>query len=340
LLFKKRPKFTNAKYYKKGSAKAFSLRFRLLTVFIGLVITSTSFIGINSYNTSADRTVDLVEQRLDREVTLANELIKNAMFANVGDEESFLKQLNQIVLQQKSALSQDELYGQFFLIEPDQFSPLGTSSSNVNLSEKVMEQIKLEKKGIIHSDIDQHAYTLAFFDSQELKGQYVIAIPQENYLSQLYTLGTSIFWSVLIAVAITILITILIVQSISKPMTILRNKMKEVREGNLILGEHEKIKTSIPEINSLDKSFSVMMDHIYLLVNNLNQTSTELSDTGQILHKTSIDLVNENNPLREKVKVLINGAQNTTVQSDQNLHYFYQMRENLKLMVIELEQLI
>ncbi|MGD7043985.1 methyl-accepting chemotaxis protein [Jeotgalibacillus proteolyticus] len=317
----------------------FSLKTRLLVPLLAIVFVSTSIIGLQSYSSSVERTTELVEQRLMREVTLSNEIIRNSMMMHVGDEEAFIKQVNQAAEQQKANLGQDGLFAEIFLLQEGVSSGLGRKATNFTLSAETINGIGEKKKGIIHKKENGRDYTFAFFNVQELKGEYVIAIPQENYLSQQEELAKSIMVLLLIAIIITFLLTTWIVHSISKPIQRLQKDMKAVREG-FIHSNRDELKTSIPEIVSLNKSFSVMMDHISLLVSNLKNTSTNLSSVGGELKSASEELVLNNVPMKKNVSQMKSGAELTFEQSALSLEHFNQMNSHLTNMMNQMEQLI
>ncbi|MDG5470821.1 methyl-accepting chemotaxis protein [Jeotgalibacillus sp. ET6] len=319
--------------------RGFSLKTRLLVPLLAIVFTSTSIIGYQSYSASVERTTELVEQRLMREVTLSNEIIRNSMLMHVGNEEAFIKQVNQAAEQQKANLGQDELFAEIFLLQEGESSGLGRKAANFTLSAETIHEIKEKKKGIIHKNENGRDYTFAFFNVQELKGEYVIAIPQENYLSQQQELAKSILFLLLIAMIITFLLTTWIVHSISKPIQLLQKDMKAVREG-FIQKDRGELKTSIPEIISLNVSFSVMMDHISLLISNLKRTSTNLSSVGGELKSASEELVLNNVPMKKNVSQMKNGAELTFEQSGLSLDHFNQMNIHLTNMMNQMEQLI
>ncbi|KIL46006.1 methyl-accepting chemotaxis protein [Jeotgalibacillus campisalis] len=319
--------------------EGFSLKTRLLVPLLSIVFISTSIIGFQSYSSSVDRTTELIEQRLMREVTLSNEIIRNSMLMHVGNEEAFIKQVNQAAEQQKANLGQDELFADIFLLQDGETSSLGRQSKNFLLSASTVKEIEEKKKGIVHKEENGINYIFAFFNVQELKGEYVIAIPQENYLSQQQELAESILILLCIALAITFFLTSWIVQSISKPIQLLQSDMKAVREG-FIHKKRNELKTTIPEILSLNKSFSVMMDHISLLIGNLKKTSTNLSSVGGELKNASEELVLNNIPLKKNVSQMKSGAELTSEQSAASLEHFNQMTIHLKNMMDQMEELM
>ncbi|UOK57053.1 hypothetical protein MGI18_20515 [Bacillus sp. OVS6] len=92
-----------------------SLQTRLLILVLSLLIASVVAVGYTSYVKSEAATMNIIEDRLQREVNTTGEIAGNLMFAYLGEDEEFLERFNKVVLtNQSSELIQDGLSADFF----------------------------------------------------------------------------------------------------------------------------------------------------------------------------------------------------------------------------------
>jgi methyl-accepting chemotaxis protein len=115
----------------------------------------------------------------------------------------------------------------------------------------------------------------------------------------------------------------------------LRKTIREVREGDLT--KHIHVETSIPEINSLMKSFNQMMTQMQKMVGNINNTTGDLSVTGEKLREATDDVIVHNSQLVEAIKIVRAGAVQTASSSEHSIHAFGQMRDELKVVFQDME---
>ncbi|WP_227395138.1 methyl-accepting chemotaxis protein [Jeotgalibacillus aurantiacus] len=328
------------KYWKAGLSRVLgklSLSLRLTVVLMMLIVGSTAYIGVMGYNASVESAEKLMAQRLEREATIANELVKNAMLAYPGNEEQFLNKTKQLINQQKANLSQDGLAASIFLLTPEGPQPL-TADTPLTLPEELQTSILSEGKGTTDGEVGGERYTLSYFNIQELKGIYTIAIPKENYLSEQTALAGSIIRTAVITSLIAFILMMLTVRSISRPISLLREEMRKVRNGDFT-GGRLKIQTTIPEIVSLQKSYTVTIHTIGNLITELLHTGDQLNQSGISLRKSSDELVHSLSPIKQKVNGIHLGAEDTAKESGKSLSAFYNMSEQLNLMLADLQEL-
>ncbi|TFD92301.1 methyl-accepting chemotaxis protein [Jeotgalibacillus sp. R-1-5s-1] len=314
-----------------------SLSVRLTVVLMILLLGSTAYLGVIGYHASVESGEKLMAQRLEREATIANELVKNAMLAYPGNEEQFINKSKQIMNQQKANLSQDGLSASIFLLTPEGPEAL-TGELPFNLPEELQTSIISAGKGTMDGEIEGKSYKLSYFNIQELKGIYTIAIPKDDYLSEQAALAASIIRTVIVTSLIALILMILTVRSISRPISILREEMRKVREGDFTGGQL-KIHTTVPEIVSLHKSFKVTIETISNLITELLHTGDQLNQSGISLRKSSDELVHSLSPIKQKVNGIHLGAEETAKESGKSLSAFYNMSEQLSLMLADLQEL-
>ncbi|TDL82282.1 methyl-accepting chemotaxis protein [Peribacillus frigoritolerans] len=314
-----------------------NLQSRLLILVLTLLISSITAVGYTSYVKSKKTTMDIIEDRLQREVNTTGEIAGNLMIAYLGEEEEFLKRFDKVVLtNQASELIQDGLSADFFLINENKANPFSVSeNSKIAFTSKLIADITEKDNGIFHQEINGIDYTLSFKQVQELKGQFLIAVPTESYMNTARELASFTAWMVLLSGLITTAVLIVVIRSLTKPLAVLRNTMKEVREGDLTKNIH--IETSMPEINSLMKSFNQMMTQMRMMVGNIDKTTGDLTKTGEQLREATDDVIVHNSQLVEAIKIVRAGAVQIASSSDHSIHAFGKMRDELRVVFQDME---
>lgn len=147
------------------------------------LILTGSIIGIYSYIHSKMALLELMEQRINRELDFFNEVTKNNRF--IYDSESdFRSSLQSFVDEQSKDFTEDGYSSNFYLIDGNDIFSL-TDASNITFSKELLSNIKQDKDGIIHTYLNGKLHTLGFQNIQELEAIYTIVIPQEDYLQSI-----------------------------------------------------------------------------------------------------------------------------------------------------------
>ena len=173
------------------------------------LILTGSIIGIYSYIHSKMALLELMEQRINRELDFFNEVTKNNRF--IYDSESdFRSSLQSFVDEQSKDFTEDGYSSNFYLIDGNDIFSL-TDASNITFSKELLSKIKQDKDGIIHTYLNGKLHTLGFQNIQELEAIYTIVIPQEDYLQsiELYKIIIPIVTTLLV-IFTSILMTIFI----------------------------------------------------------------------------------------------------------------------------------
>lgn len=158
-----------------------SLQNRLFILFLSVLIFSLSAVGMIGYHQAKQTTIKAIENRLEREATMMFEVARNLMYIHAGNEQMFEKSLRSVVKQQKAELMQDGLSVDIFLIEDGQVKTF-ERNEQLNVPKSVQETIKKQKNGVSHLEWNGRTYTFAYKTIQELKGTYVVAVPDEQWL--------------------------------------------------------------------------------------------------------------------------------------------------------------
>ncbi|WP_217703500.1 methyl-accepting chemotaxis protein [Bacillus sp. Marseille-Q1617] len=306
-----------------------SLKLRLIMIMLITIVVTGSIIGSISYAQSEKNAIHLMEQRLEREVTSINDIAQSLMLIYVGNQDQFEKQLNKTIKKQDSALIQDDLKGQYFLVKDQKAVPFTVSrNTKLQFPEELIEEIVKNEKGTAQRTINGKKYTLAYHTIQELQGEYVIVIPQENYMKGLHSIALYTIFTIVLCVFAACIIVMIIVNRLVSPIAELREAMKKIRDGDL--QATISIKTSVPEIKSLQKS----------LITNIHQTTEHLYNTGSKLQLSSGELLEENVRMMEVVKMVKKGVRETAGTSEESVQHFYEMKGSVESVFVQMDNVL
>ncbi|MFC4410486.1 methyl-accepting chemotaxis protein [Chungangia koreensis] len=313
-----------------------SFKYRLLLFFSIILLLSTVVIGTTTYLKAKNSTMELISSRLDREVNIINDLAKTLMTIHLGDREQFMVDLEKAVKRQHVSLVQDGLGADMYYIKEGQAIPFSVSKNSVQLSEPIIKKISDLGKGTIHVNLSGEPYTISFFKVQELGGEYVIALPDEDYLTSIHTIRSFIVIAIAVALVLSLLLITVAIQNVTKPLISLQQKMRIVREGDL--RTDVEIPTNTPEIQSLVKSFRTMISNMSQMLKDIKQTSESLSATGTQLNVSSSDLTHKNDFMKDQITELELSAENTVRASEDQKKAFLQMKIEMGSLFKEMEE--
>lgn len=314
----------------KGKKKKLNLSIqnRLLFFMIILLILTVTAVAYISIEKSKNMAIDLMQQRMEKEVKVVYILAQNTRLSYATDDEKFEKKMEQIIRDQDSDLVQDGVEANYFLLKEHEVTPFKVSqNANVNIPDGIIERMEAEEAGVIQTEIEGKTYSVAFQNIQELKGIYTLLVPQDAYLQKVNEIREVIIIVSAFSVIITMVIIIFFVRSIVKPLNMLRNVMRNAREGNL--SNDFKIHTKIPEINSLILSYSTLIDYMKNVLIEMKSTSVDLNETGAKLNEQSNIILEKNSVLNEVIHIVKKGANETVSSSDENISVFREMKETV-----------
>ncbi|WP_157950943.1 methyl-accepting chemotaxis protein [Peribacillus acanthi] len=305
-----------------------SLKTKLLVIVVISLIVSVGSIGLISTIKSKNSVTELMEQRLKREVAIFYGMSQNTMMLYVGDEEKFMKKIQSVVKRQDVEMVRDNLHASYYVLNEKGLNPFDVSKKSApNFSNELQENIIKQKQGIIHEVINGKMYTLSFQSIQELKGIYIIAVPQEDYLSPIHQMSWFIFFVAIGSVLLVTLFILIMIHNLMKPLIQLRETMRIVRNGNLDVNTDIKANTS--EVISLVKSFQALMAEMKSLLENISDISNELKSKGQHLESSSLGIVSKNEEMVEGIHLVKQAAAETAASSEQSIDAFHSMKQML-----------
>ncbi|AZV44402.1 methyl-accepting chemotaxis protein [Peribacillus asahii] len=316
-----------------------TLKTRLLILLISSLVLTSSGISYIAYVQSKASTINAVEQRLERESVLFYQMVQNLMYLYVGDEEKFSQKVESVVKSQSSQMAQDGLRSDYFLLKDEKLTPfLDSKQSKVHLSDSLQRKIVEQQNGIVTTSIEGKKYTLAFRYIQELKGQYIIVLPQEKYLGEIQQMAWSISGVALICLILSALLAAFMINKLTKPLEQIREMMRKAREGNLDIS-FEEIQQTTPEVKSLIKSFGTLISSLQGLLQNIGATAGRLHHTGQQLQQSSNHVLVTNQGLLAGIELVKKAAEETASSSDIHIETFHKMKKDVHLIFEEMDQL-
>ncbi|KUP06066.1 hypothetical protein Q73_09475 [Bacillus coahuilensis m2-6] len=315
-----------------------SIRIRLLLATLLLLMLSGTVIGGIAINQSKKSIINIMEQKLEREVTSINDLSQSLMLVYIGKEDKFEKQLQTAVKKQNVALTQDGFNSDYFLVSNGVATPFDASmNTSLTFSDKLIQEIEDKEKGIIHTKLNGKDYTLSFFNVQELGGEYLIAVEDETYMQSIQVLERTVLISILVSILVGSIIVFLLVNSLTSPLNRLRTSMLHIREGDLTVDVQTN--SGVPEIRSLEKSFLSMLDNMKDLIRNIQNTTKNLSATGLDLQASSNHLLSENEMMIETVRMVKHGAEETAGTSESSIKQFSSMKDLVETVISQMNMI-
>lgn len=305
-------------------------------LFVTLLVLSTNVVGISSYIKAKDMTIHTIENRLVREAEIMGYIANNLKFLYVSDDDYFMQQLEINVRAQHKQLTEDGISSHFYYLENSHYTPFQISKeSNILLSNSLIEKIKQKHNGVFHDKIDGVQYTIAIQEMAEINGIYMLLVPTKSYMGAVNEMALFTVTVIIASLIVSTILIILFVRSLTKPLTILRNTMRKVREGNL--NHSIAIKTTLPEIISLHVSYNSMIEQMRIMLNELSTTTTELDTTGEDLKTSSEDALSYSRKLVEAITIVKKGAEETASNSETSAYSFRAMKQRVEEMMNKME---
>ncbi|WP_453991888.1 methyl-accepting chemotaxis protein [Bacillus nitroreducens] len=312
----------------KGFLQRINLSVRLFFLFVSLLVLSVVTVGTISYIEAKNMTIDTIENRLEREAELMGYIAESLKFVYVSEDDYFMQQIDGNVRMQQKKLEEDGIQAEFFYIQQSEAIPFKVSKDALPaISEKTIEKLVEQKNGVIHEKMSGEQYTISFHEIKEIGGIYGILIPVKSYTGPIDQMAYITLLVMAISIIVMTVVIILLVRTIVKPLNALRNTMKEVRDGNL---QHSvEIRTTIPEITSLHKSYRAMIDQMRNMIDELRTSTRELETTGDELKYSSKDALESSHQLISAIDTVRQGAEHTASSSEESALGFRTMSNQI-----------
>ncbi|MFS0660603.1 methyl-accepting chemotaxis protein [Niallia alba] len=302
-----------------------SIQNRLFLFILPLFIITILILTFISINSSEKMTIKMMHERLKKETSTIYVMAQNTMLMYVGQEEKFQSKMEQIIRDQDASFAKEGLNASFFLLSEAEVKPFKVSqTSQFKWEDSFIQKVKKLEAGVLETKWNGQTYTVAFQHIQELKGIYLLVIPQEEYLHNVNQLKNSLLLFSVLSIVIIAIVILLFVKTMVSPLLKLREIMRVARDGQL--AEVTSIKTSIPEINSLINSYNLLIKRLKLLLSDMHATSTHLAKTNNILQMEAQQMIESGVTLSEMISAVKNGAEQTAVSSEHNITVFQEMK--------------
>lgn len=317
----------------------FTLRDRLLILFVLLLTLSISAVGISSYTKAKDMLVENVEKRLERESESIGYVVRNLKFVYVSDQDYFRQQVEMSITEQQRQLEQHGFASDFFYLTDDgEMVPFKVSrSSDISFTDEAIARIANEQNLVFHETIDGVDYTLSVRDMPEIQGRYILMVPTDSYFGPVYGMAQFTLIISAISLAVSTFLIIMFVRSLTKPLMRLREIMSDVRKGNL--KQHFSIRSTVPEISSLVLSFSTMLEQMRSMITEVNEMTHKLNRTGESLSEASHETLTHSKELIDSIQAVKQSAEQTAAGSNAGLQSFKEMREQNEALIGNMDQI-
>lgn len=327
----------NNKKNKNSTNKGISLRKRLLFLFLFLLTISVIAVGISAYTIARNTTMEAIEKRLLSEVDLTSDLATNLKFTYVSDEDYFWQQLEISVRSQKTKLDNDGMISDYFYITENNVVPFKISEKSMtDIPTSLISTIQEKGHGTIHQVVNGEDYTFSFAQMDEINGTYVVMVKTSSYMGSINQMAYLMIGIIAFSLFVATITVLIFVQGITKPLSLLREKMKNVRNGNL-QEDTFTINTTIPEISSLVKSYQAMVTHMRSMLTQINETTAQLEKTGSELQQSSEGTLASSQDLIEAIYAVKNGAEETASSSEGSSESFQSMKLKIETMIRSME---
>ncbi|MGG1593088.1 methyl-accepting chemotaxis protein [Terribacillus saccharophilus] len=163
-----------------------------------------------------------------------------------------------------------------FVSHPDP-EYLGTDATKEDFWKKIMSS---GRSGIVNYNFEGEDRVLAFTTNDRTGWTIAAIVPKHEFSDIAKGIILPLAITVLIVLAIALLVTFFVVNSVIKPIRTLRNKMKQVEDGDLTVRMNN---TSVDEIGDLSGSFDNMIGNIHGMMQHNTAISANVQSASQAL---------------------------------------------------------
>ncbi|MGM8213189.1 methyl-accepting chemotaxis protein [Virgibacillus sp. W0430] len=312
-------------HYYQFIMRKISLRTRLVILFISLTVLSITAVGTISYTNAKNITVETIENRLVNETNVMRHIAENLHFLYVSDEDYFMQQLNSKIRLQQEQLESEGIASEFFYVTNNNVIPFQVSEGKLPpISSSLIEKITSTTDGQLTSKIQGEAFTVSFQYMEEINGHYALLVPTQSFMAPVNKMGYFTITIIGVCILLSTIIIFLFVHTLTNPLHVLRNTMREVRNGKI--EQMGCIHTTLPELTSLQKSYNAMITHMRNVLHELKSTTTELNKTGEQLTHNSESTLTASQQLVQAIEIVKQGAEQTAHNSEKNTNSFTTMK--------------
>lgn len=301
---------------------------RLLILVLGILVISTGVSGYVSYTEAKKMLVETNENRIIREIKVSQERAEYLKLSYIHDVDQYEKQFQYGIRAQTVEMLQEGLNADFFSIDED--GNVGTFSVNqastFTFDEALIDSIIEQREGTQYWTYNGEEFLIAFLFVQEIRSTLALVIPTDDYLGGVNDLHIFILTILVISMLISSFIIFYFIRKLTKPLSVLRDGMDKVREGDLSLSL--PLTATTPEIVSLTKGFNNMMEYMKKMIKEVQATTNHLTATGGELYESSRIVIDNTSKLFHTIQDVNKGAEQTASSSEQSLQQFRLIKSN------------
>ena len=277
-----------------------SLQIRLTVIICTLVLISVAMIGFFTYEKAKENQMDLVQDRLERELLMTQDVAEQLMYAFVGDREAFSDRMSGYSNAQKAQMQQDGLGPEAFILNEEGAFTYPEMEKAPQFSESVINAVLDRENGTETMQMNNAPTVYSYAPVQELQGIYMLTVPEKEFMSvveqmAIYTLVIGFLTTIIIGFLVYV-----IIGRVVKPIKEVQDIMKKAREG--VLEDSSAIKTNLPEIHSLKKSYEELINKIGGILYSLQDAVERLEAGGEKILESSVKRKQSQMEMKESVE--------------------------------------
>ncbi|MCA0970067.1 methyl-accepting chemotaxis protein [Halobacillus litoralis] len=332
----KKPSFKPA-LPKRKSFTNWSLQARLSFIICIMFACTIGLISFFSYTNAKDSQVSLVEDRLERELIMAQDVAEQLMYAFVGDKNEFETRMEGYSNSQQAELVQDGLSTQAYIINEEGVFSYPEKEKLDSFPQSFSDKVLSDEKGTVTQQLDGNSYVFSYAPVQELQSVYMLRIPEEDFMSgvnQLAVYNLLLGGAALLIVGVTIF---LLIGKVVSPLKKMQSIMLKARQG--ILEDATDIQTSLPEIQSLKKSYQELIQTIASILSSLQGAVDQLENGGKQIEDSSTGLKESQSGVKEEVHSVAEGSRRTNELMGKQGDVFAELHEVFESLRDTLQQM-
>ncbi|WP_179867294.1 methyl-accepting chemotaxis protein [Terribacillus saccharophilus] len=163
-----------------------------------------------------------------------------------------------------------------FLSHPDA-EKLGTDATKEKFWKKMLST---GRGGIVNYEYEGEERVLAFTTNDRTGWTIAAIVPKHEFSDLAQGIILPLIITVLIVLAIALLVTFFVVNSVVRPIKLLRDKMKKVEDGDLTVQMNNR---SADEMGDLSRSFNNMIGNIHSMMQHNTAISANVQSASQAL---------------------------------------------------------
>ncbi|MBA2173580.1 hypothetical protein H0266_01570 [Halobacillus locisalis] len=286
-----------------------SLQARLSIIICIMVACSIGLIGFFSYTKAKDSQMALVQDRLERELLMVQDVAEQLMYAFVGDQEEFENRMQGYSTSQQAQLVQDGLSSKAYIVKEDGVYSYPENEKMDRFSTSFIEQVRNSENGTMTQRVNGEEFVFSFAPIQELQSVYMLGIPEDDFMSGVNQLATYTFVLGAATLLVVIITVYLLIGRVVRPLKEMQAIMLKARDG--ILEDTSSIRTSLPEIQSLKKSYQEMMQTITSILASLQGAVNQLERGGRQIEESSVELRHSQQDVKKEIQSVAEGSKRT-----------------------------